>query len=158
MFSLFVAGKGSLSCRTIRKVWIEKWHHEMSKFACWKKRWVTETLVLFLYCERYNIFGRSGTCADLWLIMRPQTSFGSLHTHIDRLVQENCNSSVLAMELRLSCTNPTMWYIFMQSTLWITFTVELLHKCREYFTKFAKSGLFSMYCSLQMKSCIFRSS
>ena len=27
--------------------------------------------------------------------------------HIDGLVQERCNSSVLAMELRLSCTNPS---------------------------------------------------
>ena len=26
--------------------------------------------------------------------------------HIDGLVQERCNSSALAMELRLSCTNP----------------------------------------------------
>ena len=29
-----------------------------------------------------------------------------LVAHIDRLVQERCNSSALAMELRLSCTNP----------------------------------------------------
>ena len=27
-------------------------------------------------------------------------------THIDGVVQERCNSSALAMELRLSCTNP----------------------------------------------------
>ena len=29
--------------------------------------------------------------------------------HIDRLVQERCNSSALALELRLSCTNPSIW-------------------------------------------------
>ena len=27
--------------------------------------------------------------------------------HIDGLVQERCNSSALALELRLSCTNPS---------------------------------------------------
>ena len=29
--------------------------------------------------------------------------------NIDGLVQERCNSSGLAMELRLSCTNPSIW-------------------------------------------------
>ena len=29
---------------------------------------------------------------------------------IDRLVQERRNSSALAMELHLSCTNPSIWY------------------------------------------------
>ena len=29
--------------------------------------------------------------------------------HIDGLVQERCNSSALAIELRLSCTNPSIW-------------------------------------------------
>ena len=29
--------------------------------------------------------------------------------YIDGLVQEKRNSSALAMELRLSCTNPSMW-------------------------------------------------
>ena len=30
------------------------------------------------------------------------------YLHVDGLVQERCNSSALAMELRLSCTNPSM--------------------------------------------------
>ena len=41
----------------------------------------------------------------------------SLVPYISRLVQERCNSSALAMELCLSCTNPstcTMLYIFNQ--------------------------------------------
>ena len=29
--------------------------------------------------------------------------------HIDGLMQEKCNSSALAVELRLSCTNPSIW-------------------------------------------------
>ena len=35
---------------------------------------------------------------------------GQLYGQIDGLVQERCNSSALAMELRLSCTNPAKWY------------------------------------------------
>ena len=31
-------------------------------------------------------------------------------SHVDVLVQERRNSSALAMELRLSCTNPSIWY------------------------------------------------
>ena len=31
--------------------------------------------------------------------------------HFDALVQKGHNSSVLAMELRLSCTNPSNWDI-----------------------------------------------
>ena len=34
--------------------------------------------------------------------------------HIDRLAQERRNSSALAMELRLSCTNPSTWKCFPQ--------------------------------------------
>ena len=34
---------------------------------------------------------------------------GQLEAHIDRLVQERRNSSALAMELRLSCTNPSIY-------------------------------------------------
>ena len=30
--------------------------------------------------------------------------------HFDGLVQERCNSTVLAMELCLSCINPSIWY------------------------------------------------
>ena len=38
------------------------------------------------------------------LLCTHQTSY----IHIDGLVQERCNSSALAMELRLSCTNPSI--------------------------------------------------
>ena len=31
--------------------------------------------------------------------------------HIDGLVQERCNSSALAMELHLSCINPSIWFL-----------------------------------------------
>ena len=31
------------------------------------------------------------------------------HLHIDGLVQERCNSSALAMDLSLSCANPSIW-------------------------------------------------
>ena len=44
----------------------------------------------------------------------PMNGFGcnddySITIHIDGFVQERCNSSALAMELRLSCTNPSIW-------------------------------------------------
>ena len=38
-----------------------------------------------------------------------------IHVYINGLVQERRNSSALAMELRLSCTNPSIWYIKCQS-------------------------------------------
>ena len=38
------------------------------------------------------------------------------HQHIDGLVQERRNSSALAMELRLSCTNPSL---LSSSSLWL---------------------------------------
>ena len=38
--------------------------------------------------------------------------------HVDWLVQERCNSSALTMELRLSCTNPSMY------SLWLAYTVD----------------------------------
>ena len=36
--------------------------------------------------------------------------------NIDGLVQERCNSSALAMELRLSCTNPTIYDFLFTNT------------------------------------------
>ena len=38
------------------------------------------------------------------------------HYDINRSVQERRNSSALAMELRLSCTNPLIWLIFCINT------------------------------------------
>ena len=34
-----------------------------------------------------------------------------MNADIDGLVQERRNSSALAMELRLSCTNSSIWYL-----------------------------------------------
>ena len=36
--------------------------------------------------------------------------------HFDGLVQERCNSSALAMELRLSCNNPSIWCLFISTS------------------------------------------
>ena len=36
----------------------------------------------------------------------PDPMKNNFYDNIDGLVQERCNSSALAMELRLSCTNP----------------------------------------------------
>ena len=50
----------------------------------------------------------------------------SRHYDINRLVQERRNSSALAMELRVSCTNPPAWcnYITTQPVLSETFTTD----------------------------------
>ena len=49
-----------------------------------------------------------------------------VYLHLDALVQERRNSSALAMELRLSCTNPSTWSVdhlsyFMKKSIWFYF-------------------------------------
>ena len=44
----------------------------------------------------------------LWQWLGNELKFVTIH-YLHRLVQERCNSSALAMELHLSCTNPSMW-------------------------------------------------
>ena len=45
---------------------------------------------------------RGGFCIHLWLIVANLP-------HIDGLVQERRNSIGISLELRLSCTNPSIW-------------------------------------------------
>ena len=48
---------------------------------------------------------------SLWLDFNTTYNcYLELLTHTDGLVQERCNSSALAMELLLSCTNPSIWW------------------------------------------------
>ena len=68
-----------------------------------------------------NVRGIPGACAPAilciwqearWHVARRHQARISLvlrNVQIDGLVQERCNSSALAMELRLSCTNPSKW-------------------------------------------------
>ena len=46
-----------------------------------------------------------------WKCLRHQSLKWVWKLHIDGLVQERCNSSALAMELHLSCINPSISYI-----------------------------------------------
>ena len=61
----------------------------------------------------YTIFNT--VPADGLAPLSAMTSAGKVPTksrsyiHIDGLMQERRNSSALAMELRLSCTNPSIW-------------------------------------------------
>ena len=60
-------------------------------------------------------FGNTFTIQDHF----PQAA---LNPYIDGLVQERCNSSTLAMELHLSCTNPSIWTVLVcqrSVLLWI---------------------------------------
>ena len=55
---------------------------------------------------------------DQLIWARPQQNLKSKPQdvdHIDELVQERHNSSALTMELRLSYTNPSIWYVFVSS-------------------------------------------
>ena len=47
--------------------------------------------------------------------------------HIDGLVQERRNSSVLAMELRISCINPSIWSTPSKTYTWdnLQFNLQL---------------------------------
>ena len=56
-----------------------------------------------------------GVSMQLLLDCLLKSSFKLTTKKIDGLVQERCNSSALAMELRLFCTNPSKW-----SKLYIT--------------------------------------
>ena len=56
-------------------------------------------------------------CQQL-LIWTPTTFRRSLNTNIDGLVQERCNSSALAMELRLSCTKLSICALIEILQLW----------------------------------------
>ena len=55
---------------------------------------------------------------DTYQIMNSQKTF-----HIDGLVQERCNSIANALEVRLSCTNPSIWlpYLALMGKLWSVF-------------------------------------
>ena len=44
--------------------------------------------------------------AEIWY----HGGVNNVHHDIDGLVQERRNSSALALELRLSCINPLIWY------------------------------------------------
>ena len=53
-----------------------------------------------------------------------------LLAHIDGLVQERRNSSALTMELRLSCTNPSIWLFIVPSipcTSWTHQAIVLIN-------------------------------
>ena len=58
------------------------------------------------------------------------TLFGQITSsdHVDGLVQERRNSSVLAVELHLSCTNPLIWKI---DCLLTNDLVKLLYNMRK---------------------------
>ena len=68
-----------------------------------------------------------------WCLM----AWRKLDPHLDGLVQKRCNSSALAMELHLSCNNPSIWsgtalqlnqcWIIVNWTpqTWISMTFEL---------------------------------
>ena len=74
------------------------------------------------YCVTYD-FAIYIKWLHLWLyLFRAPISI----CHIDGLVQERHNSIANALELRLSCTNPSIWYT--ASSL-LTFNLKAYHVC-----------------------------
>ena len=65
------------------------------KFAC---------IYIYIYIYIYFIYILQG-----YRFIGSQESGLPFKGYIDGLVQERCNSIALAMELRLSCTNPSIW-------------------------------------------------
>ena len=57
------------------------------------------------------VFSIAPTDGQVPWVARPSagTELNKFMPHINSLVQEGCNSSVLAMELRLSCINPLIY-------------------------------------------------
>ena len=96
-----------------------------NRWMCWGRthpeRWWTSQCSpgSIHWADSHGIWaGRTG-CSGMilvpWASKWPQ-AWSQDSEHIDRLMQERRNSSALAMELRLSCTNPPNYYGC--STLW----------------------------------------
>ena len=60
------------------------------------------------HSQRYNVSNHYIFPALLYSELNPEQNIW--RDDLDELVQERRNSSALAMELRLSCTNPSIWY------------------------------------------------
>ena len=73
---------------------------KINDISCKISMSITMKSALFFFSYRYCCIPMNGFgCNDDY----------SITIHIDGLVQERCNFSALAMELRLSCTNPSIW-------------------------------------------------
>ena len=83
-----------------------------------------------------------------------------INLHIDGLVHERCNSSALAMELHLSCTNLSICNRYILSILRINWDVLYLfvmqflsfHLTCEYFNKWM---IIYFVCHVQVVYCMF---
>ena len=66
---------------------------------------------LCAFCWKSNLWS-ANTSVVLQKIVYVILDCAAIRQYIDGLVQERCNSSALAMELRLSCTNPSIcWQV-----------------------------------------------
>ena len=72
--------------------------------------WANTTMIAFTGVTRLNSCVRTH-CFHLFDICRVEFIWGNITflSYIDGSVQERCNSSALAMELRLSCNNPSKY-------------------------------------------------
>ena len=107
----FIAYKGAAYIRgfTVLKttviVPVQVWR--LCRRRVWHQQWPC------LHSLEIQWWGNAQQMDGTWNI-NMDLCFISLHnetTDFDGLVQERCNSSALAMELRLSCTNPSTYFM-----------------------------------------------
>ena len=63
-----------------------------------------DIIYIFISADTWNLFPLIMLCIASSVHVE-----AAWYQHIDGLVQEGCNSSVFAMELCLSCTDPSIW-------------------------------------------------
>ena len=71
---------------------------------------------IFTFSEANGTEGQKSTNAGFHTFIEFSLYKGTAHTHkIDGLVLGRCNSSASAMELHLSCINPSKWDLYKES-------------------------------------------
>ena len=97
--------------------------------------WSYVFLALTHWIEIFSLFFRKILfiiVPKLWLIRVISCRISTNSHEIEALVQERRNSSALAMELHLSCTNPSKWKCFLQRWPFVSrfhqLLVDSLHK------------------------------
>ena len=103
--------KACLLVAIIRVIIMVHYHpRQVTRNNSFEDRLLVAAEIYWCHIFKWVAATKPGLTVDIWC-------------HIDRLVQERRNSSALAMELCLSCTNPLLWWYRSGSTL---FQVKLV--------------------------------
>ena len=90
------------------------WSRSLSPYGITRPQWVDIKMSLMCKTNLSSEFNSVSEYANLTVSVNMMPTFfcmarSDIESYIDGLVQERCNSSALAMELRLSCTNPSIY-------------------------------------------------